>query len=96
MSKTHPTQALRFEPDTLALWPSWLSDRPESPGLGWLVDAVEALPEPHRSVVEGRWWERATRAELAARMGMGVSTVKRYERRALVLLEKRLREDDRD
>lgn len=67
------------------LWPEPTDD----PALDGLVDLVEELPEPMRSVVEMRVWQRATFEEIAGTLdikgGRGAASV--YWARALMRLK---------
>jgi DNA-directed RNA polymerase specialized sigma24 family protein len=92
--KDHPTRALRLEPDDMDAMFDWLAAGPASSGeFDELRAAVNALPEPERSVVEWWWWEQVSRPVIARRLGVGQSTVKRLQRRALGLLREALEGD---
>ena len=60
------------------------------------VAAVLALDEPYRSTILLRFFEDQTPAEIAARAGIQVETVRTRLKRALALLRARLERDGRD
>jgi RNA polymerase sigma-70 factor (ECF subfamily) len=56
-----------------------------------LREAIDELPEKYRVVIEGRFFEELSPAELARRLGWPRSTVSVYHMRAVEWLARRLR-----
>lgn len=64
----------------------------ELPNREALVDAIESLPEPYRTVVEGLFWERLTLAELANRLLVTRAVAERLRTEALEELKNKMME----
>jgi RNA polymerase sigma factor for flagellar operon FliA len=55
-----------------------------------LRDAVELLPERHRTVIQGYYFEARTSVELAAELGVTVSRISQIRTEAFEMLRQRL------
>jgi DNA-directed RNA polymerase specialized sigma24 family protein len=60
-------------------------DQP-SPLAKIIVAMVERLPEPHRTVIEGLWWERVSLQTLARRLGRPRQQIAAWRDEALDML----------
>jgi RNA polymerase sigma factor (sigma-70 family) len=64
-----------------------LPSEDSSPGsLDAVIDAVEALPERQREVIELRFWARMSQQQVANQLGLTQQTVDYHEKRALEAL----------
>ncbi len=63
---------------------------------GYLHDAVEVLPDRHRTVIEGYFFEGRTSEELAARLGVTVSRVSQLRTEAFGMIREGIAAQYRD
>jgi len=55
-----------------------------------IQDAVNGLPEPHKTIVRSRYWRGRTQAELASELGISQGSVSRYLGQAESMLAEKL------
>lgn len=81
-----------LDPEWLTIldWGQGQDDGPDPALVERLLDAIEALPEPLRDVVNGVFYEQVSKQELATRAGVSPPEVNRRLKRALVLLKEAL------
>lgn len=61
----------------------WVDELEDGASHDWLVEQVEALPEKERLIVEGLFWARKGRCQLARELGINRRTVNRRLERAM-------------
>ena len=85
--------------ETISWEGGWLEDidlQEYRQDLSWLVDIVENLREPGRTVVEMKFWGQATFRQIGKEIGMGPGSVYYWYKKMLREIEERIKEQNED